>query len=40
MIPANAEALSPRAAPAVRTFDDSDGLTRNRDECNFGCIDN
>ena len=40
MIPANAEALSPRSAPALRTFDDSDGLTRDRDECNTGCIDN
>jgi hypothetical protein len=26
--------------PAVKLDDDSDGLTRNRDECNRGCIDN
>jgi hypothetical protein len=26
--------------PAVRVDDDSDGLTRNPDECNRGCIDN
>ena len=26
--------------PAVKVDDDSDGLTRNRDECNRGCIDN
>ena len=25
--------------PAVKFDDDSDGLTRNRDECNRGCID-
>jgi hypothetical protein len=25
--------------PAVKVDDDSDGLTRNRDECNRGCID-
>jgi hypothetical protein len=25
--------------PAVKLDDDSDGLTRNRDECNRGCID-
>jgi hypothetical protein len=25
--------------PAVKPDDDSDGLTRNRDECNRGCID-
>jgi hypothetical protein len=39
VISVNAEALS-RNAPVVRPFDDSDGLTRNRDECNSGCIDN
>ena len=27
-------------APAVKLDDDADGLTRNRDECNRGCIDN
>jgi hypothetical protein len=26
--------------PAVRVDDDSDGLSRNPDECNRGCIDN
>jgi hypothetical protein len=26
--------------PAVKVDDDADGLTRNRDECNRGCIDN
>jgi hypothetical protein len=26
--------------PAVKVDDDSDGLTRNRNECNRGCIDN
>jgi hypothetical protein len=25
--------------PAVKLDDDFDGLTRNRDECNRGCID-
>jgi hypothetical protein len=37
-------AISPKAtalAPAVKPNDDDpDGLTRNRDECNRGCIDN
>jgi hypothetical protein len=27
------------AVPAVKLDDDSDGLTRNREECNRGCID-
>ena len=26
--------------PRVRVDDNSDGLTRNHDECNRGCIDN
>jgi hypothetical protein len=26
-------------APALKLDDDSDGLTRNRDECNRCCID-
>jgi hypothetical protein len=26
--------------PAVKVNDNSDGLSRNRDECNRGCIDN
>jgi hypothetical protein len=34
-IPATATAF----VPAVKVDDDSDGLTRNRDECNRGCID-
>ncbi len=38
-IAVNAEALSP-ATPVVRPFDDADGLTRDRSECNMGCIDN
>jgi len=25
--------------PAVKVDDDSDGLSRNRDDCNRGCID-
>jgi hypothetical protein len=28
------------SVPAVKVDDDSDGLTRNADECNRGCIDN
>ena len=35
-IPSKATAF----APAVKRDDDADGLTRNRDECNRGCIDN
>ena len=35
-ISATANALVPR----VRTEDDSDGLSRNRNQCNRGCIDN
>jgi len=35
-ISATANALVPR----VRIDDDSDGLSRNRGECNRGCIDN
>ena len=27
-------------APVVKLDDDSGGLTRNREECNRGCIDN
>jgi hypothetical protein len=27
------------SVPTVKLDDDSDGLTRNRDECNRGCID-
>jgi hypothetical protein len=34
-IPATATAF----VPAVKVDDDSDGLTRDRDECNRGCID-
>ena len=34
-IPMAATAL----VPAVKVDDDFDGLTRNRDECNRGCID-
>ncbi len=37
-IPANADALSP-AAPAARTFDNADGLSRNPGQCNTGCTD-
>jgi len=40
-IPASAAPLSPSVlAPATSRDDDSDGLTRNTDECNRGCIDN
>jgi hypothetical protein len=35
-VPVAATAL----VPAVKFDDDSDGLTRNREECNRGCIDN
>jgi hypothetical protein len=35
-IPATARAF----VPPVKLDDDSDGLTRNHDECNRGCIDN
>jgi hypothetical protein len=34
-IPMSAIAL----VPAVKVDDDSDGLTRSREECNRGCID-
>jgi hypothetical protein len=40
-IPSSAVALSPSIlGPAIRRDDDSDGLSRNTDECNRGCIDN
>ena len=29
-----------RAAPALKSNDDTDGLSRDRDQCNRGCIDN
>jgi hypothetical protein len=35
-VPVAATAL----VPAVKFDDNSDGLTRNREECNRGCIDN
>jgi len=41
-----ATALAPRftivpAAPAAKSDDDKyEGLSRNRDDCNYGCIDN
>ena len=35
-----ATAFAPVVIPAVKLDDDSDGLTRNREECNRGCIDN
>jgi len=39
-IPWTATALAPApAAAAVRTHE-TDGLSRNPDDCNFGCIDN
>jgi len=34
-----ATAFAPVVIPAVKLDDDSDGLTRNREECNRGCID-
>jgi hypothetical protein len=36
VMPASATAL----VPAVKLDHDSDGLSRSRDECNRGCIDN
>ena len=36
-MPSNATALAPAVKPVD---DDSDGLTRNIDECNRGCIGN
>jgi hypothetical protein len=38
-IPMAATALVP-AVPAVKIDDDSDGLSRNREDCNRSCIDN
>jgi hypothetical protein len=29
-----------RAAPALKSNDNADGLSRDRDQCNRGCIDN
>ena len=40
VIPMTATAFAPGVTPAVKLDDDSDGLTRNREECNRGCIDN
>lgn len=41
VMPASAVALFPSIlVPVVRPDDDSDGLTRNQEECNRGCIDN
>ena len=37
-IPMAATALVP-AVPAVKVDDDSDGLSRNHEDCNRGCID-
>jgi hypothetical protein len=34
-----ATAFAPVVSPAVKLDDDSDGLTRNREECNRGCVD-
>jgi len=38
-IPKTAEALSPPVAPVVR-HPETDGLSRDREDCNMGCIDN
>ncbi len=38
-IPANVEALTLPASPVVRE-PETDGLSRNREDCNMGCIDN
>jgi len=38
-IPAKAEALAPSVAPVVRR-PETDGLSRNPEDCNMGCIDN
>jgi len=37
-----ATALAPPfdAAPAAKSEDGHDGLSRDRDQCNYGCIDN
>jgi hypothetical protein len=35
-----ATAFAPVVIPAVKLDEDSDGLTRNREECNRGCVDN
>jgi hypothetical protein len=40
-LPSSATAFAPEwIAPAMRRDDDSEGLTRNTDECNRGCIGN
>jgi hypothetical protein len=39
-IPRTATALTPAAAPAIAVrAPETDGLSRNDDDCNFGCID-
>ena len=38
-IPFTATALVPAPVAAVRTHE-TDGLSRNPDDCNYGCIDN
>jgi hypothetical protein len=40
VIPVSAVALLPFATPAVRASGNADGMTRNADQCNTGCIDN
>jgi hypothetical protein len=39
-IPPTATAFAPVVTPAVKLDDNSDGLTRDREKCNRGCIDN
>jgi hypothetical protein len=40
-VPSSATALAPDwFAPVVRRNDNSDGLSRDSDQCNRGCIDN
>jgi hypothetical protein len=38
-IPATAEAVSPAARSVVRE-PETDGLSRNPEDCNMGCVDN
>ena len=38
-IPVTATALVPAPVASVRTHE-TDGLSRNPDDCNYGCIDN
>jgi hypothetical protein len=39
-IPPTATAFEPVVTPAIKLDDNYDGLTRDREKCNRGCIDN